>query len=102
MRQIIVIAFGAIQLILGARIAIDLGFLPAEGGIADFVIPTSEALAAPIQAIADAIGFDLSGIPGGGVDPVILAALIGWSIVEGIVLMLVGGIGRGSSSASEA
>jgi hypothetical protein len=88
MLRLIVLAFGAIQLVLTARIAIDFGILPSDGAIADFVIPASEALAAPMQALADAIGVDLSGVPGAGFDPAILVALVGWSAIEGLALMI--------------
>jgi hypothetical protein len=88
MQRLIVLAFGAIQLVLTARIAIDFGILPSDGAIADFVIPASEALAAPMQALADAIGVDLSGVPGAGIDPAILVALVGWSAIEGLALMI--------------
>lgn len=88
MLRLIVLAFGAIQLILTARLAIDFGLLPSTGAIADFVIPASEALAAPMQALADAIGFDLGGVAGTGFDPAILAALVGWSAIEGLALMI--------------
>jgi hypothetical protein len=90
-RRLIVLVFGAIQLVLTARIAIDFGFLPAEGGIADLVVPLSETLAAPIQAVADAVGLDFTAIPGAGIDPAIMGALIGWSIVEGLVLLAFSG-----------
>ena len=90
MRRLIILAFGVIQLILIARLAIDLGMLSAEGDLADNVIRLSEGLAAPIQALADAIGVDFSGIPGAGVDPAIVTALIGWSIIEAIALMIFG------------
>jgi hypothetical protein len=88
MLRLIVLAFGAIQLVLAARIAIDFGMLPSDGAIAEFVIPLSEALASPMQALADAIGIDLSGVPGAGIDPAILTALIGWTAIEGLVLMI--------------
>lgn len=91
MRRLLVVVFGAIQLVLTARIAIDFGILPAEGAIADLVIPLSETLAAPIQAVADAVGVDFSGIPGAGIDPAIITALIGWSIIEGIALLAFSG-----------
>jgi hypothetical protein len=90
-RRILVIAFAAIQLVLAARIAIDVGMLPAEGGIADLVVPLSETLAAPIQGLADAVGIDFSGVPGAGIDPAIMTALIGWSIIEGIALLALSG-----------
>ena len=88
MLRLIVLAFGAIQLVLAARIAIDFGIIPSDGAIADMVIPLSEALASPMQAIADAIGIDLSGVPGAGIDPAILTALVGWSAIEGLALMI--------------
>lgn len=88
MGRLLVIAFGVIQAILTARIAIDLGILPSEGDLPALVIQLSEALASPIQAAADTIGVDFSGIPGAGIDPAILTALIGWSIIEAIALMI--------------
>jgi hypothetical protein len=88
MRRLLVLAFGVIQLILTARIGIDLGILPSEGDLPTLVIDLSEALAAPIQAGADAMGIDFSGVPGAGIDPAVLTALIGWSIIEAIALMI--------------
>jgi hypothetical protein len=88
MLRLIVLAFGAIQLILAGRIAIDLGILPSSGAIADFVVPASDALAIPIQALVDAIGLDVGGAAGAGFDPTIIAALVGWSAIEGLALMI--------------
>lgn len=88
MLRLIVLAFGAIQLVLATRIAIDFGLIPSDGAIADVVIPLSEALASPMQALADAIGIDFGGVPGAGIDPAILTALIGWSAIEGLALMI--------------
>jgi len=90
MRRLIVLAFGIIQLVLTARIAIDLGILPSSGDLADIVVRLSEALAAPIQVVADAIGINFHAAPGTGLDPAILTALIGWSIIEAIALMIFG------------
>jgi hypothetical protein len=89
-RRLIVLVFAAIQLVLVARLAIDLGMLSAEGDIAELVIRLSEALAAPIQVVAEAIGVNFDNVPGSGMDPAILTALIGWSIVEAIALMIFG------------
>lgn len=89
-RRLIVLAFAAIQLVLVARLAIDFGMLSAEGDFADLVIRLSEALAAPIQVVAEAIGVNFDAVPGSGMDPAILTALIGWSIVEAIALMIFG------------
>jgi hypothetical protein len=89
-RRLIVIAFAAIQLVLLARLAIDFGMLSAEGELADLVIRLSETLAAPIQVVAEAIGVNFDAVPGSGMDLAILTALIGWSIVEAIALMVFG------------
>ena len=88
MLRLIVLAFGAIQLVLAARIAIDFGMFPSNGAIADLVIPVSEALAAPMQAVADAIGLNLDGVPGAGIDPAVLTALVGWTAIEGLAVMI--------------
>jgi hypothetical protein len=94
-RRLVMLGFAAIQLILVARILLDLGILPAEGGIADFIVPLSDVLAAPVQGLGSGLGGLLGGgIPGlgpagGGVDPTMLAALAGWTVVEGLVLMVV-------------
>jgi hypothetical protein len=64
--------------------------LPSDGDLPTLIISLSEALASPIQVLADAIGIDFEGIPGAGMDPTILTALIGWSIIEAIVLMVFG------------
>lgn len=90
MRRLIVLAFAAIQLVLVARLAIDFGMLSAEGDFAVLVIRLSEALAAPIEVVAEAIGVNFDAVPGSGMDPAILTALIGWSIVEAILLMIFG------------
>jgi hypothetical protein len=92
-QHVIVIAFGLVQLVLVGRIAIDLGVFSAQGSVGSFVISASEALATPIQAFADATGMQLSGIPGAGIDAAILASLLVYSLVEGILLMLFGRIG---------
>ena len=88
MLRLVVLAFGMIQLVLAARIAIDIGMLPSNGAIADLVIPVSEALATPMQAVADAIGIPLNGAPGSGIDPAMVTALVGWTAIEGLALMI--------------
>ncbi len=85
LRRLIVLAFAVIQLILVARILIDLDVLPGKGGLADLVIPLSEAVAAPVQKIAESFGNGF-GSPISGADPAIIAALVGWTVVEGLVV----------------
>lgn len=61
-------------------------------------MPWSDALAAPVKGLGDGLGGLLGGggIPGmgpglgTGLNAVMLAALLGWTIVEGLVLRVVG------------
>lgn len=88
-RQLIVVAFAIIQAILGARILLDLGVLPMDMPFVDFIEPASNALAAPVVALAERFGAEAPGF-GAGLDPAIVTALIGWSLIEVVVLMVVG------------
>jgi hypothetical protein len=88
MRRLIVLTFGVLQLFLLARLAIDLRVVSAGGEVARVIVRLSEALAAPVQVVADAIGVNFDAAPGAGMDPAIITALIGWSVVEAILLMV--------------
>jgi hypothetical protein len=97
-RRLVVLAFALIQLILVARILLDLGILPSDGTIADLVVPWSDALAAPVAGLGDGLGSILGGggipglgaAPGSGLNPVMIAALAGWTIVEALVVRVAG------------
>jgi hypothetical protein len=102
-RKLVVLAFAVIQLILVARVLLDLGLIPAEGAALELLVPWSDALAAPVAGLGDGLGGllgggipGLGGLPGtgqafgGGLNPVMLAALAGWTIVEALVLRVVG------------
>lgn len=103
LRKAVVLAFAVIQLILVARVLLDLGVIPAEGVALDLIVPASDTLAAPVAGLGGGLGGLLGGgIPGmgglpgagqalgGGLNPAMLAALAGWTIVEGLVLRVVG------------
>ncbi|MDQ2940557.1 MAG: hypothetical protein M3R05_00045 [Chloroflexota bacterium] len=85
LRRLIVLGFAVVQLILVARILIDLDVLPGEGTLPDLVISLSEAVAAPVAKMAQGFGGGF-GSPVSGADPAIIAALIGWTVVEGLVV----------------
>jgi hypothetical protein len=97
-RKVVVIAFAVIQLILVGRILLDLGVIPAEGAALEYLVPWSDALAAPVKGLGDGLGGLLGGGGISGVGPglgtglntAMLAALVGWTIVEGLVLRVVG------------
>jgi hypothetical protein len=96
-RRIVVLIFAVIQAALVGRILLDLGVLPAEGVLADYLVPLSDALAAPVAGLSAGLGGMMGGggVPGvgggvaGGMNPAMVAALIGWTIVEGLVLIVV-------------
>jgi hypothetical protein len=90
-RRLVLLAFALIQLFLVARILLDLGVIPEEGFLADLIVPVSDALAAPVEGVSEALGGFLGsgGIAGDGLNPVMLSALLAWTIVEGLVMRVV-------------
>lgn len=102
--RLVVLAFAAIQAVLVGRILLDLGVIPAEGLALEYLVPLSDALAAPVRGLADSLGGLFGGggagvgLPGGGalgggaISPDIVGALVGWTIVEALVLRVVGGL----------
>lgn len=93
LRRVVVLAFALIQILLVARILLDLGVIPPEGSWGEFIIQWSDILAAPVQGLGEGIfgGAGGLGLPvaGEGFNPVMIAALIGWSLVEGLVMRAV-------------
>lgn len=93
-RRATLLIFSLIQLVLVARILLDLGVIPEDGSLGEFVVSWSAVLAAPVQGVGSGLdslfgGGGFTAIAGDGFDPAILAALAGWSIVEGLVMRVV-------------
>lgn len=96
-RKLVVLAFAVIQLVLVGRILLDIGVIPVDWDLSPNIVSWSDALAAPVAGIGGGMGdfFGGGGIPGmgpsvgAGLNPVMLAALAGWTIVEGFVLRVV-------------
>jgi hypothetical protein len=94
LQRIVVLAFALIQLVLVARILLDLGVIPPEGSWSEMIISFSDTLAAPVQGLGDGLGGMFGGgglgmMPGEGFNPVMMAALLGWSFVEVLVMRVV-------------
>jgi len=93
LRRVVVLAFAVIQILLVARILLDLGVIPPEGAWGEFIISWSDTLAAPVEGLGEGLfgGAGGLGLPiaGEGFNPVMIAALIGWSLVEGLVMRAV-------------
>ncbi len=93
LKRVVVLAFALIQLLLVARILLDLGVIPPEGAWGEFIIQWSDVIAAPVAGLGEGLfggtaGLNLPGA-GEGFNPVMIAALIGWSLVEGLVMRAV-------------
>lgn len=91
-RRLVLLAFAVVQLFLVARILLDLGVIPEEGFFADLIVPASDALAAPVEGLSENLGglFGGGGLAGDGFNPVMMTALFGWTLVEGLVMRVVG------------
>lgn len=86
--------FTLIQAVLIARILLDLGLFSPVSGLGELVISLSDFLAAPVQGVGSGIssmfgGAGLESIAGEGFNAVMLVALAGWSVVEGLVMRVV-------------
>lgn len=97
LQKVVVLAFAVIQLVLVARILLDVGFVPAHWDFSPSIVSWSDTLAAPVAGIGGGLGGLLGGgmIPGmgpglgDGLNPVMVAALAGWTVVEALVLRVV-------------
>lgn len=94
LRRLVVLAFAVIQLILVARILLDMGVIPSESSWGRLVVVWSDILAAPVQGVGSGFGSwfaggEIGAMAGEGFNPVMLVALAGWSVVEGLVMRVV-------------
>lgn len=94
LRRLVMLVFALIQATLVARILLDLGLFSADSSFGGLVVSLSDFLAAPVQGVGSGIssmfgGAGLESIAGEGFNPVMLVALAGWSVVEGLVMRVV-------------
>lgn len=93
-RRLVVLAFALIQLVLVSRILLDLGVIPEEGTFPGLIVLYSDLLAAPVQGVGSGFGSwfaggEIGAMAGEGFNAVMLIALAGWSVVEGLVMRVV-------------
>ena len=92
--RLVVLVFALIQAVLIGRILVDLGVIPQDGRWGEAIVAYSDILAAPVQGIGSGLGAMFGGggmdmVAGQGLDGVIVAALVGWSVVGGLVMRVV-------------
>ncbi len=103
MLRLIILAFGVIQLLLGIRLILPLiGNVPeaAEPFMPTF-IEVTDLLIAPFSWL-ELPGTGFTGFGGGQFDASVLPALIGWSVVELIVVGVLRLLGFGRSRSHDA
>lgn len=88
-RRIVVLAFAVIQLVLVARILLDLGVVPGGGRLGELIVTYSDVLAAPVKRVGGIFGGLFGTFGGSGLNVGMLVALAGWSVVEGLVMRVV-------------
>jgi len=93
-RRLVVLVFALIQATLVARILLDLGVIPVDSGFGESIVTYSDILAAPVQGVGSGFssmfgGSGIEAIAGEGFNGVMLVALAGWSVVEGLVMRVV-------------
>lgn len=92
-RAIVLLGFAMIQLVLVARILLDLGVIPLDSAAGPVIVRGSDALAAPVQGVGSGLPFGLGrmlgGVAGQGFNATMVLALGGWTVVEGLVMRVV-------------
>lgn len=93
-RKTVLLGFALIHLVLISRILLDMGVIPETSGFGELIVTWSNVLAAPVQGVGSGLdslfgGGGFTAIAGDGFDPAIVAALLGWSVVQGLVMRVV-------------
>ena len=86
-RRIIVLVFGLIQIVIGARIVLLLLDAREANGLVSGILNVSQVFVAPFVGI---LGKDSLHAAGSVLDVAAVLALVGWSIVELIVIWVLG------------
>jgi hypothetical protein len=86
-RRIIVLVFGLIQLVIGARIVLLALDAREANGIVSAVLNLSQLFVAPFEGI---LRTDSLHAAGSTIDITAIVALVGWTIVEMVVIWALG------------
>ncbi len=86
-RRVIVLVFGLIQIVIGARIVLLLLDAREANGIVAAILNVSQVFVAPFEGI---LRTDSLHAAGSTLDITAIVALVGWTILELIVLWAVG------------
>jgi hypothetical protein len=95
-RRIIILAFGLIQVVIGARIVLLLLDAREANGLVSGVLNISQLFVAPFEGI---LRTDSLHAAGSVLDITAIVALVGWTVVELIVIWAVGIFRRQPASA---
>lgn len=86
-RRVIVLLFGLIQIVIGARIVLLVLDAREANGLVTAILNLSQIFVAPFEGI---LRTDALNAAGSKLDLTALVALIGWTVVEVIVIWAVG------------
>jgi hypothetical protein len=86
-RRVIVLAFGLIQIVIGARIVLLLLDARTANGLVSGILNVSQVFVAPFEGI---LRTDALHAAGSVLDVAAVVAFVGWSIIELIVIWAIG------------
>jgi hypothetical protein len=96
-RRIVVLVFGLIQLVIGARIVLLLLDAREANGLVSAILDISQVFVAPFEGM---LRTDSLNAAGSVLDVTAIVALVGWTILELVVLWAIGIFGRRSGTAT--
>jgi len=96
-RRIVVLVFGLIQIVIGARIVLLLLDAREANGLVSGILNVSQVFVAPFEGI---LRTDSLNAAGSVLDITAIVALVGWTILELIVLWVIGIFSRRSAVAT--
>ena len=96
-RRIVVLAFGLIQIVIGARIVLLLLDAREANALVSAILDISQVFVAPFEGI---LRTDSLHSAGSVLDVTAIVALVGWTILELIVLWVIGIFRRDPAAAT--